>query len=144
MTTERITPACNICIEDDLDVGIWTATRDFEPRRISDCIRSALEHLEGHWAYELHQFLANSGNTAMLYRLNQDEDGAMPLSMGAARGPFGHGLLLETAVSSGERIQLGISMLTAFAVTLSQGTDPHDVRVEDLGQQIRNLQLPVA
>ncbi len=144
MTSDRIVQACNIAIEDDLDVRIWSATRDFEPTTISTCIRSALGRLEGHWTYELHQFLANSGNEALLYRLNQDANGAMPLSMGAASGPFGHGLLLETAVSSDERIQLGISMLTAFAVTISQGTDPRDVSIETLGRQIRDLQLPVA
>ena len=51
--------------------------------------------------------------------------------------------MLGARVSSRERVQLGVSVLTAFALSLSQGADPVAIRMADLGQRIRELDLPV-
>lgn len=141
---DAILRACTISIGDDEDIAIWTATRDFDAGVVGECVRSALQKLDGHWAFELHQYLANGGNAMLLYRLNMDRRGEMPLSMGDAAGPFGRGLMLGTMVSSESRVQLGVSMLTAFVVAISQGADPRRLGIDDLGKQIRDLQLPVA
>lgn len=141
---EVVMPACRLSIENDLDVSVWMSTQDFDAQVVGRCVRSALEKLDGRWAFELHQFLANGGNGMVLYRLNRDLRGSMPVTMGDARGPFGQGLLLGTLVSSESRVQLGVSMLTAFAVSISQGDDPRAICLSDLGARIRELQLPVA
>jgi len=141
---DTVLQACRIMIDDDQDVAVWTATRDFDAEVLGRCVRTALQKLDGRWAFELHQFLANGGNGSVLYRLNRDLKGSMPLTMGDASGPFGHGLLLSTLVSSEARVQLGVSMLTAFAVSISQGDDPNRLCLDDLGKRIRELQLPVA
>ena len=67
----------------------------------------------------------------------------LSVSVGDFRAPFGQGLMLGARVSSRDRVQLGVSVLTAFALSLSQGADPVAIRMADLGARIRELDLPV-
>ena len=144
MDDDRVLPACQIDIESEPPVRVWVSGKGIvAPARVGECVRASLGRLEGEWAYELHQYLANSGNAALLYRLDCGEGQPLAVSVGDFRAPFGQGLMLGARVSSRERVQLGVSVLTAFALSLSQGTDPVAICMADLGQRIRELDLPV-
>lgn len=139
-------PACELLSDgDDAVVRVFASAVDLDTGQVGRCVRASLQPLCGHWAHELHQYLANSGNSLLLYRIALNgTDEAMPIQWGSMEGHFGHGVLMGTEVSSAGRIQLGVSVLTSFALSVSQGADPCAITPQSLGRRIRELGLPVA
>jgi len=145
MLYQTITPTCALQVADDADVAVWCGTQGLDRKLVRSSICKTLGVLDGEWTFELHQFLANSGLSVLLFGLQQNPkaDGSMPLSLGSIRGSFGEGMVLGTTVTSEDRIQFGISVLTAFAVHLTVGTEPEAVDMQAVAERMSSLELPL-
>ena len=143
MIYHHLGPACRINVQDDHAVNVWAGSKNLYRESVAGAVRNSLSSLDDRWAFELHQYLANSGRSVLLYGLSKDAEGNMPLSMGDVTAGFGQALMLGTTVTSPQRVQLGVSILTAFAVYVSQGGDPREIDMVGIARQIQELQLPV-
>lgn len=143
MAGGSVAAACQITAPDAPSIPVWAESRGLRSSLATRCVRASLSRLDGEWAWELHQFLANSGQGSLLYRISGDPTRPLSIGMGDFRAPFGRGLAVSVSVSSAERAQLGASLLTAFMVVVSQGADPAGLRMAQLADAVKELDLPV-
>jgi hypothetical protein len=145
MRLGTIYPACALTSDDDESrVRVCTSALHLDHAHLGRCVRTCLRRLDPRWVHELHQYLANSGASMLLYHVAVTGDGTMPVHMATMEGAFGHGLLVGTVVSTTDRVQLGVSVLTSFALDVSQGIAPTAITPRHIGTRIRELGLPVA